>query len=68
MTFKQVLIPDKKNHTIEMPEQFYGKKVEVTVVELDDSDKGLLPIPPPGKKTAVNDLFENFGANPDFPN
>jgi hypothetical protein len=67
MTYKQVLIPDKKNHTIEMPEQFFGRKVEVTVVEIDGSDKNSRPVPPQGRKTSINELFENFGANTDFP-
>ncbi|HEY8781135.1 MAG TPA: hypothetical protein VIM16_05945 [Mucilaginibacter sp.] len=67
MTFKQVLIPNKKNHTIEMPEQFFGKKVEVIVIELGDSSKDAHPAPPPGKKISVNELFENFGAAPGFP-
>jgi len=65
--YKQVLIPDKKNHSIEMPEEFFGKKVEVTVVELSDADNVTRPVPPPGKKISVNELFENFGADPDFP-
>jgi hypothetical protein len=65
--YKQVLTPDKNNHSIEMPEQFFGKKVEVIVVELSDGTKGTNPVPPPGKKVSVNDLFENFGAAPDFP-
>ena len=65
--YKQILVPDKYNHTIEMPEQFFGKKVEITVVELDNSNRNAHPIPPPGKKTSVNELFENFGANPNFP-
>src|SRR4051812_19011888 len=67
MVFKQILVPDKNNHTIEMPEEFFGKKVEVIVVELDDPNKSKHPIPPKGKKTSPDELFENFGANPDFP-
>jgi hypothetical protein len=63
--YKQVLIPDKKNHSIEMPEQFFGKKVEVIVVEIDDN--GDNPAPPAGKKTTINELLESFGAAPDFP-
>jgi hypothetical protein len=50
-----------------MPEQFFGKKVEVIVVELNDASKNGNPVPPPGKKISVNDLFKNFGAAPDFP-
>jgi len=26
MIYKQILIPDKENHSIEMPEKFFGKK------------------------------------------
>lgn len=65
--YKQILVPDKKNHSIEMPESFFGKKVEVIVVELADSAKDVHPVPPAGKEVAVNELFENFGAAPDFP-
>jgi hypothetical protein len=65
--YKQVLIPDKKNHTIEMPEKFFGKKVEVIVVEIGDAITHAHPSPPPGKKIAISELFESFGAAPDFP-
>jgi hypothetical protein len=67
MVYKQVLFPDKKNHSIEMPEQFFGKKVEVIVVELSDSTKDANPIPPAGKAISINELFESFGTAPDFP-
>jgi len=67
MVYKQILFPDKKNHSIEMPEQFFGKKVEVIVVELNNVTKDEHPGPPPGKEVSVNELFENFGAAPDFP-
>ena len=65
--YKQVLVPNKKNHTIEMPEKFFGKKVEVTVVEIDDPTSKSYPIPPAGNKINANELFENFGNAPDFP-
>jgi len=65
--YKQVLVPDAKNHSIEMPEKFFGKKVEVIVVEIGNSQLGTHPVPPEGKKTAVTELFENFGKAPDFP-
>jgi hypothetical protein len=66
MVYKQVLVPDKKNHSIEMPENFYGKKVEVTVVEIENKETGY-PIPPVGKPIEIAELFENFGQAPDFP-
>jgi len=65
MVYKKTVIPDKKNHSIEMPEEFFGKKVEVIMIEVDD--KTGRAIPPPGKKIAVEKLFESFGAAPDFP-
>jgi hypothetical protein len=64
MVYKQVLIPDKQNHSIEMPERFFGKKVEVIVMELDSSTYSGLP---KGKEISVQELFENFGDAPDFP-
>ncbi len=65
--YKQVLTPNKQNHTIEMPEQFFGKKVEVIVVEINDPAQNNKPEPPAGKKIVVNELFENFGTAPNFP-
>ena len=67
MLYKQVLFPDKKNHTIEMPEQFFGKKVEVIVMEVNETGDAASPEPPPGKKVLASELFEYFGAAPDFP-
>jgi hypothetical protein len=64
--YKQTLIPDKKNHSVEMPERFYGKKVEVIVIEIGEPLTGITPVLPQGKKIDVNELFENFGAAPDF--
>ncbi len=63
--YKQVLIPNKNNNHIDLPEKFFGKKVEVIVVEISDLNNH--PIPPAGKKIEINELFENFGAAPDFP-
>ena len=65
--YKQILVPDKKNHSIEMPKKFFGKKVEVTVMEISDPVSSAYPNPPVGKKIDVKELFENFGDAPDFP-
>jgi hypothetical protein len=64
--FKQIFIPDQQNHVFEMPKEFYGKKVEVSVVELSSQDD-VHPLPPIGRKVAVEELFETFGAASDFP-
>jgi hypothetical protein len=64
--YRTILFPDKKNHSIELPEEFYGKKVKVTVVEVTDALENW-PTPPAGKKIDVSELFEDFGAAPDWP-
>jgi hypothetical protein len=64
--YKQVLTPNKKNHSFEMPEQFYGKKVEVIVVEVTNTTTESNPVPPFAEKVAVTELFESFGKAPDF--
>ncbi len=67
MIFKQIVFPDKDNHSIEMPEQFYGKKIEVSIVEVNSDLKSSTPLPPAGKKTTITKLLADFGANPNFP-
>jgi hypothetical protein len=64
--YKQILTPNKKNHSFEMPEQFYGKKV-VIVVEVSNTSTESKPIPPFAEKVVVMELFESFGQAPDFP-
>lgn len=65
MVYRQILTPDEKNHSIEMPEHFFGRRVEVIVMEITDSVKN--PTPPTGKKSTVSELLEDFGTAPDFP-
>jgi hypothetical protein len=67
MIYKRTFVPNVKNHTIKIPRQFFGKKVEVIVVELGSYTNDKNPSPPFGKKISINELFENFGAAPDFP-
>ena len=68
MVFKQTLIPDKENHSIEMPKEFYGKKVEVMIAEVANEDEvKFRPLPPPGKKVSGKQLLKYFGVAPDFP-
>ncbi len=67
MTYKQILTPDKKNHSIEIPEQFFGKTIEVNVVELNGTEKSQRPTPPKGKVTSADELLKHFGEAPDFP-
>jgi hypothetical protein len=67
MVYKQILVPDKTNHSIGMPEEFFGKKVEVIVVELDTTAGENHYALPEGKKTSSAELLEYFGKAPDFP-
>jgi hypothetical protein len=63
--YRQIIVPTEKNHTIELPEKFFGKKVEVSMVILSDPKEK--PVPPEGKPVSLEKLFETFGANPEFP-
>jgi hypothetical protein len=66
--YKQTIIPDKDNHIIELPEKYYGKKVEVIVLEVEEDGANLQPVAlPEGKVVSLDQLFETFGADPDFP-
>ncbi len=67
MKFKQIFVPDQENHVVDLPREFYGKKVEVSVVELSNDTEQVRPLPPIGKKIKVEELFEAFGAAPDYP-
>ncbi len=42
--YRQVIIPTDKEHSIDLPENFYGKQVEITVKEL------------PGKKASLTSV------------
>jgi len=67
MVFKQTFTPSKKNHIIEMPEKFFGKRVEVIVVELDNPTENTNYPLPDGKRIAASELLEHFGQAADFP-
>lgn len=65
--YKQTIIPDKNNHSVELPERFYGKKVEVIILEVEEEMTDLHPNLPEGKIVSLDQLFETFGSDPDFP-
>ncbi|KAA8477485.1 hypothetical protein BDE36_3087 [Arcticibacter tournemirensis] len=44
-----------------------AKKLGITVVQKDDTQKKIAPVPPKGKTASVTDLLEAFGKDPDFP-
>jgi len=66
--YRKIITPDKDNHSVEMPEEFFGKKVVITVVELNDEVNTTQQAEPPvGKQVSLVRLFEFFGADPNFP-
>lgn len=64
--YRQIIVPTEKDHTIELPKKFFGKTVEVIMVEVSPEKKGR-PLPPEGKVVSLEKLFETFGADPNFP-
>ena len=34
--YRQIVFPNQQHHTLELPKEFYGKKVEVMIVELPE--------------------------------
>ncbi len=65
--YKAIITPTENTHTIDLPKEFFGKKIEVTIVEWrEPATKGnrLLPI---NKKISMDELFSTFGSLPDFP-
>lgn len=65
--YRQIIVPTEKDHTIELPEKFFGKTVEVTMVEVPAPERNGHPLPPEGKVVSLEKLFETFGADPHFP-
>ncbi len=68
MTYKQILVPDIKNHSVEIPEAFFGKNVKVMIVEvIGQGEDTHRPLPPSGKKVSGKQLLRHFGTAHDFP-
>lgn len=65
--YKQIFTPDEQHHSVNIPEMFFGKKIEVIVTEIGNSSLKVKPIPPAGKVVSAFDLLEYFGEAPDFP-
>jgi hypothetical protein len=60
--YRAIVIPTEKEHTIDLPEKFFGKKVEVLINEIFSNDSSSLP------KDLKNKAFwEDIEFNPNFP-
>jgi len=55
----EVFIPDENHHSIELPKEFYGKKVQVIAFEINDA----------APKAIQNEgsFWDDIDYNPDFP-
>ena len=65
--YRQIIVSNEKDHTIELPESFFGKTVEITMVEVTGPEKKRHALPSIGKVVSFEKLFETFSAAPDFP-
>jgi len=56
--YREIIIPTGKNHSVELPPSFYGKKVEVIAFEIE-----------PEKKTQSKNkrFLDDIESIPDFP-
>ena len=65
--YRQIIIPTIYDHSIELPENLYGKKVEVTVMELTKrTTKSIVNKKLPNR--LINKAFwEDITYNPNFP-
>jgi hypothetical protein len=64
--YRAIITPTENTHTLDLPKEFFGKKVEVTIVELIERTTKKKQ-PPSDKKVSLDELFSTFGSLPDFP-
>jgi hypothetical protein len=65
--YRAIITPTENTHTIDLPEEFFGKKVEVTIVELSEPATKGNRRPLVNKKISLDELFSTFGSLPNFP-
>ncbi len=65
--YRQIITPTDKEHSIELPENLYGKQIEITVKEVTvktSASPGAKKLPARLKNKA---FWENITYNPTFP-
>jgi hypothetical protein len=65
--YRQIITPTNKEHSIELPENLYGKQIEITVKEIivkTPAASGTKRLPARLKNKA---FWENIDYNPAFP-
>jgi len=60
--FRQVFVPTKEVHNVEVPAQFFGKTVECILFEIEENEKHDAHL-----KTQKHSLKKLAGAFPKFP-
>ena len=40
--FQQIFVPTQQHHSVELPDEFYGKKVQVIVIPVDDNKQQMI--------------------------
>ncbi len=60
--YRQIIIPNKKNRSIELPEEFFGKKVEVIAFEVKEE----VYVKSQNRQTSKN-FLNDIEPIPDFP-
>ena len=62
--YRQIIVPTEEDHSIELPEYLFGKKVEVVVNEIGSSSVSTSSLPSDLKD---KDFWDDIEFNPDFP-
>lgn len=62
--YRQIIVPTEEEHSIELPEYLYGKKVEVFVTEIGSPADSSHSLPGDLKD---KDFWETIEFDPDFP-
>ena len=65
--YRQIIIPTDKEHSIELPENLYGKQVEITVKEIVAKIAKVAFIKKLPARLKNKAFWENIEYNPGFP-
>jgi hypothetical protein len=65
--YKEIIIPNDQNHTIEIPKELYGKKIEVVINEISNSTDRAMAAPILPDQIKDKSFWNNLPYVPDFP-
>ena len=52
--YRKIIVPTKKNHTISLPEEFYGCRIEVLAFPIDEKN------PVSEQNTIIDNFYEGI--------